>query len=215
MHEFLWQALVTLLVIINPISVIPIFVSLTQNETAAGRRKVARKTCFIGVVLLLSFAFAGDFLLTSMKISEPAFRITGGLLLLLAAINMVISKGSDDDKSSPSTASEESSHKNDVSVYPLAIPLLVGPGALTTTVILMHQAESISVATQGAFIILLLCVMIITFTCLFVGERIMHIIGTTGTNVLTRVCGIILSAVSIESIIKGVIGIAKMVKALQ
>ncbi len=210
MNEFFLQALVTLLVIINPFAVVPIFVSLTQDDSFAVKKKIAKKACLISIILLLSFAFAGDKLLDLMRISPEAFRITGGFLLLLAAIDMVLSKGGS-SKSSGDSSGVMDKH-DDISVYPLAIPLLAGPGALTSTVLLMREAHNIHLSAEISVIAVVILVMIITLTSLLLGDRLMKILGVTGTNVLTRVCGIILSAVSIDNIIKGVVAVFKLAK---
>lgn len=209
MNEFILQAFVTLLVIVNPFAVAPIFVSLTQSDSFAVKRKIAKKACLISVILLLVFAFAGGKLLDLMRISPEAFRITGGFLLLLAAIDMVLSKGG----SASSGDAKTDAHKHDdICVYPLAIPLLAGPGALTSTVLLMREANTMHFNAEIGVICVVLAVSAITLTSLLLGDRLMKILGTTGTNVLTRVCGIILSAVSIDNIIKGVITVIKLAK---
>lgn len=208
MSDFFFQAFVTLLVIVNPFSVVPVFVSLTQNDSLETKHKIAKKACLISVVLLLLFAFLGDWLLTLMRISPEAFRITGGLLLLLAAIQMVLS---DRPASSISSSSEgvSASKCQDISVYPLAIPLLAGPGALTTVALLMRRAHEMPFYAEASIIGVVLLVSAISLMCLLVGDRLMRILGDTGTNVLTRVFGIILSAVAINNIIDGLVAVIK------
>jgi multiple antibiotic resistance protein len=209
-HDFLWQAFVTLFVIVDPFAVVPVFVSLTGGETREHKKRIAQKSCFIAVILLLIFAFAGDRLLDAMNISEPAFRIAGGFLLLLAAIDMVVAKTSGGFRAPTGDETKEAIRRDDISVFPLAIPLIAGPGALTSTVILMRQAEIMGVQAQAGVVGLLLIVLLITFLSLLVGDRMMRLLGVTGTNVLTRVFGIILAALAVESIIKGVIAVIKM-----
>lgn len=211
MNEFLLQAFVTLLVIVNPFAVAPIFVSLTQNDTLTVKRRVAKKACLISVILLLAFAFAGDKLLDLMRISPEAFRITGGFLLLLAAIDMVLSKGGCAPEQSGDSKRDGHKH-DDICVYPLAIPLLSGPGALTSTVLLMREAHTLHFHAEIGVICVVLAVSAITLISLLLADRLMKVLGVTGTNVLTRVCGIILSAVSIDTIIKGVITVIKLSK---
>ncbi|MES2252920.1 MAG: MarC family protein [Pseudomonadota bacterium] len=209
-YEFLLQAFVTLLVIVNPFSVVPIFVSLTQGDSFAVKRKVAKRACLISISLLLFFAFAGDKLLELMRISPQAFRITGGLLLLLTAIKMVISEVG---KRPASSDDAETASTNDVSVYPLAIPLLAGPGALTTVVLLMQEATAMHLHMAFGVIAIVCLVSAFAWGCLLLGDRLMRILGDTGTNVLTRVFGIILAAVSIDNIIKGVVAVFKLTQA--
>lgn len=212
MQEFLWQAFVTLFVIIDPFAVVPMFVALTRNETTIHKKRTALKATVIATILLFTFAFIGDKLLDAMDISEPAFRIAGGFLLLLAAIEMVVARSSG-IRSTTGDEEEEASHRDDISVFPLAIPLIAGPGALTSIVVLMRQAEAMSLTAQAGVIIVLIIVLLITYISLLLGDRILKILGVTGTNVLTRVFGIILAALAIQNIINGVTSVIKNIIA--
>lgn len=202
MHEFLWQTFVTLLVVIDPFAVVPVFISLTRNDSTTLKRKTAKKACLIGACLLVSFAFLGDKLLNAMNITEPAFRIAGGFLLLLAAIEMVVAKNTG-LRSPTGDETKEAIQRDDISVFPLAIPLIAGPGAITSTVVLMRQAESMGYLVQAGVVILAVFVIYITYLALKQGDRIMKLLGVTGTNVLTRVFGIILAALAVENILTG------------
>ncbi|MDF3033429.1 MAG: antibiotic resistance protein MarC [Alphaproteobacteria bacterium] len=208
MSQFLWQAFVTLFVIIDPFAVVPMFVALTRNETIASKRRTALKSTVIATILLLSFAFAGDKLLDAMSISEPAFRIAGGFLLLLAAIEMVVARASG-IRSTTGDEAEEAAHRDDISVFPLAIPLIAGPGALTSVVVLMRQAEAMSLKASLGVVVILMGVLLITYGSLLIGDRLMKLLGVTGTNVLTRVFGIILAALAIQNIINGITMVIK------
>ena len=210
MSHFLWQSFVTLFVVIDPFAVIPMFISLTHNETVKVKRHIALKSTVIATVLLLSFAFAGDKLLDAMSISEPAFRIAGGFLLLLAAIEMVIARHSG-IRSTTGEEAKEASHKDDISVFPLAIPLIAGPGALTSIVVLMRQAERISVNARIGVILILASVLLCTYLSLLISGRIMKLLGVTGTNVLTRVFGIILAALAVQNMLNGITMVIKEV----
>jgi multiple antibiotic resistance protein len=201
--QFVSQAFVTLLVVIDPFAIVPAFVGLTRHDTSQQRLKMARRASIIAVTLLFFFAFVGDKLLDALGISEPAFRIAGGFLLLLAAIDMVVARG---NALRAQTRDEvhESAQREDISVFPLAIPLIAGPGALTSTVVLMRQAEVLGFMHQFILLVLLVVVIGITYVSLYYSERLMKILGVTGTNVLTRVFGIILAALAVQSIINGV-----------
>ncbi|WP_032112843.1 MarC family protein [Candidatus Paracaedibacter symbiosus] len=203
MEGFLWQAFVTLFVIIDPFAVLPMFIALTRNESIAHKRRTALKASVIATILLLIFAFSGDKLLDAMGISEPAFRIAGGFLLLLAAIEMVVAKSSG-IRSTTGDEAAEAAHRDDISVFPLAIPLIAGPGALTSIVVLMRQAEEINFLAQLGVIIILIVVLLITYLSLLIGDRILKILGVTGTNVLTRVFGIILAALAVQNMLNGI-----------
>lgn len=204
MQEFLWQAFVTLFVIIDPFAVIPVFVALTLTSTTEKKRHIALKSSIIATILLLSFAFIGDTLLDAMDISEPAFRIAGGFLLLLAAVDMVVANSSGGFHSTTKDEAEETSHRDDISVFPLAIPLIAGPGALTSVVVLMRQAEAMSHTAEVGVILILILILAITYASLLIGDRVMKVLGVTGTNVLTRVFGIILAALAVQNMINGI-----------
>lgn len=210
MNDFLWQSFATLLVIIDPFAVVPIYISLTQFENSSTRRAIARKACFIGLILLLSFALLGEHLLNLLNISQDAFRIAGGFLLLLAAMEMVLAK-TIGFRAPSEKENEITAHGQDIAVYPLAIPFLAGPGAFTSIVILMGQAQKISYQAEIGVVILTIIVLIITYICLHLSNSIMKILGDTGTNVLTRVFGIILSGIAFQNIITGVINVLRSV----
>jgi len=208
MSQFLWQAFVTLFVVIDPFAVVPMFIYLTRNDTVPNKRHTALKASIIATVLLFSFAFLGDKLLDAMSISEPAFRIAGGFLLLLAAIEMVVARASG-IRSTTGDEAEEASHRDDISVFPLAIPLIAGPGALTSIVVLMRQAEVIGYQASIGVVVILICVLLFTYISLLMSDRLMKILGLTGTNVLTRVFGIILAALAVQNMITGITMVVK------
>jgi multiple antibiotic resistance protein len=208
MSQFLWQAFVTLFVVIDPFAVVPMFVALTRNETSANKRHTAVKSTVIATILLLSFAFVGDKLLDALSISEPAFRIAGGFLLLLAAIEMVLARASG-IRTTTGDEDEEATHRDDISVFPLAIPLIAGPGALTSVVVLMRQAEVMDIKASLGVVLVLMTVLLITYISLLISDRLMKILGVTGTNVMTRVFGIILAALAVQNIINGITMVVK------
>ncbi|MCX7338267.1 MAG: NAAT family transporter [Alphaproteobacteria bacterium] len=203
MNEFLWQTFITLFVVIDPFAIVPVFISLTCSDKKEVKVKTAKKACFISLVLLLSFAFLGEKLLDVMNISESAFRIAWGFLLFLAALDMVISQNTG-MRAPTGDETKEAAQRDDISVFPLAIPLIAGPGALTSTVVLMRQAEGVSLLAQTSVVALLVIVLLIVYICLRAGDPIMRILGVTGTNVLTRVFGIILSALAVQSMLTGI-----------
>ena len=208
MSQFLWQAFVTLFVVIDPFAVVPMFVALTRNETTANKRHTAFKSTVIATILLLSFAFVGDKLLDALSISEPAFRIAGGFLLLLAAIEMVVARASG-IRTTTGDEDEEAAHRDDISVFPLAIPLIAGPGALTSVVVLMRQAEVMDLKASLGVVLILMSVLLITYLSLLMSDRLMKLLGVTGTNVMTRVFGIILAALAVQNMINGIIMVVK------
>ena len=200
MFEYLSKAFITLFIIIDPIAVLPVFVALTRNDTQAHRRIIAFRSTWIAMGVLLVFAFVGEALLEVLGITEPAFKIAGGLLLLLTAIDMVVAKHS--GISSTTKAEDlEASHKSDISVFPLAIPLIAGPGALTTVIMLMRNADSLSM--EIGVVVMLILVILINYLFLRIADPVHRLLGVTGTNVVSRILGIILAGLAIQFVLTG------------
>lgn len=201
MIEFLSGAFITLFVIIDPIGVVPVFVALTKGDSEEQKRAIALRATIISAIVLMTFAFIGDFILDTLKISEPSFRIAGGVLLLLTAIDMVVAKHSG-ISSATVAEQEEAKQRQDISVFPLAIPLIAGPGGLVSIVILMREVEK-SFLTQLSLMGVLMVVVALTYICLVLSGAISRFLGVTGANVLGRVFGIILAALAIQFVIDG------------
>ncbi len=208
MSDFLWQSFVTLLVIIDPFVVVPIFIGLTRTDSLLQREKIARKTCIIAIILLIFFAIAGDRLLDVMGISQPAFRIAGGFLLLLAGIEMVMAK-STGSRTPTNDEEKEATDREDISVFPLAIPLIAGPGAMTSMVVLMREAEHHGFTAEISVIFIAVFVLLLTYIAMRMGEKLMKLLGVTGMNVLTRVFGVIVAALATQHIVHGVTAVVK------
>jgi multiple antibiotic resistance protein len=190
-----------LFVIVNPIGAIPLFITYTRTQTAAERRITARSTAMaVGVVLVLSIFF-GDYLLQFFGIGIPSFRVGGGILILLMAISMLNAQ----QGGARYTVEEgrEGEVKENIAVVPLAIPILAGPGAISTTIIYAHKADSIMDVT--ALIIAALLVALSCAIALHLADTIAARLGRTGINVATRIMGLILSAVAVEFIADGLI----------
>ncbi|MEB3702932.1 MarC family integral membrane protein [Candidatus Bealeia paramacronuclearis] len=202
MLSFYFNAFVNLFIIIDPIVVIPVFLALTQSETPQQRNQTALKACIISAIVLVSFGFLGKQLLDTMGITDAAFRIAGGLLLMLAAIEMVVAKHTG-MTSTTSEEDKEARYKTDVSVFPLAIPLIAGPGAMTLLLLLMQEVEH-SFILQTGVIATALVVIVITYVILLAAKQLGKVLGVTGTNVISRVFGIILAALAAQFILTGV-----------
>lgn len=206
MVQFIQQVFVKLFVVIDPFAVVPMFVMLTRNEHWLVRKLTALKACIIATCVLVVFAFLGDKLFDWLSVSESALNIAGGGLLLLAAIEMVIVKQSG-LHATTGDENKEALTREDISVFPLAFPLIAGPGALTTVVMLMRQAEKISFTAQIHVITIICIVLLLTYIIMRLGEHLMHLLGVIGTNVLTRILGIILAALAVQIMINGFVSI--------
>jgi len=200
MVDTLVAAFVTLLVVIDPPGVVPIFAGLTADAPAAERRRMALRGVTLGAGILIVFALGGEVLLRLLGIGLPAFRIAGGILLLLLSIDMVMARHTG-LRATTSDEEEEGSHKTDISVFPLAIPLIAGPGALTSIVLLMGRAPD--VPGKVAVLAILLGVLALMLVFLLATGPVMRLLGVTGVNVLSRVAGIVLAAMAVQFIIDG------------
>jgi multiple antibiotic resistance protein len=191
-------AFVALFVVIDPIGLAPIFVALTQGLTAAARRRIAIRACIIGFGLLLLFGLAGEALLGFLGISMAAFRIAGGILLFLTALDMLFERRT---KRREDQAAEDGP-EDDPSVFPLATPLIGGPGSITTMILLTGQADGdpiYIVGVTGVMATVLICVLAM-FLLAGVLERIL---GRVGINVVTRLLGMLLAALSVQFVLDG------------
>ena len=201
--QIIGYSFVALFVIIDPIGTAALFVGLTRGLTEPASRRVAVRAVLIAGILLLFFAFAGNALLSSLDIGLPAFRIAGGVLLFLVAIDMVFARPSG-GRDLTAQESEEVDPSQDISVFPLAIPLIAGPGALTTMVLLMGRAGS-DLLARCAVVLVMIAVLAITLAFLVMAPRIVRLLGTTGVNVVGRVLGVLLAAVATQLVLDGVV----------
>jgi multiple antibiotic resistance protein len=199
LHHFLYS-LVTLFVIIDPVGNAAVFVGLTRGAPQRFRRFCALRGVVIATLLMLVFAAGGDRLLNALGITLPAFRIAGGILLFLLATEMVFARESGIRR--PTAPEEkETEHRADISVFPLAFPLLAGPGALTSIVLLMERADS-PLAVAGVTAALAL-VMVLTLALLMGAGQVVRLLGVTGVNVVSRALGVILAALATQLVLDG------------
>jgi multiple antibiotic resistance protein len=195
--DVLFSTFVVLLIVIDPIGNAPIFMALTHNMEAAYRRKMAIRSITLATAILLIFLLIGDPLLATLGIGISAFRISGGILLFLLAIDMVFARQSG-LRSTTAQEQYEAEHKRDVSVF----PLIAGPGALTT--VLLMTSPRPAFWTFAGMLVALLLVLGLALMSLLLGERIMHWLGETGANVITRLLGLILAALAVQYILDGI-----------
>ena len=204
--ETLVSALVTLLVVVDPVGLAPIFLSLTHGMSEAVRRRVALSASLIAAAVLAGFTLAGTWLLTQLGITLPAFRIAGGLLLFAIAFEMVYGRRS--DRQSQTAEQVQEDHAHHVAAFPLAIPLLAGPGAITATLLLAGQA-----AGRPGWLAALLAVIAVVASLSFVvfcfAARLGRLLGIAGNLVLSRLLGIVLAALAVQFVIDGVRAVLK------
>lgn len=181
------------------------FVALTAHHTPAERRRIALRGVAIAAVVLVGFALIGELLLGALGIGLPAFRVAGGVLLLLLSIEMVMVKHSG-LRSTTDSEERESGQRADVSVFPLAIPLVAGPGAMTSVVLLMSAAGG-EAGAMALVLLQLLLVLALTLACFLGAGTVQRLLGVTGVNVVTRVSGLLLAALAVQFVIDGVLAV--------
>jgi multiple antibiotic resistance protein len=199
--EFLISALVTLLVVVDPVGLVPTFLAVTGGLPAALRRQAARRACLIAGAILIGAALIGDWLLRQLGITLPAFRIAGGLLLFAVAFEMVLGLRLAHAVREAEQAVEE--HARDVAAFPLAIPLMAGPGAITATILLAGQA-AYRPQWLAVLLVVVTAVMAACLLSFFAAERIGKLLGVTGNVVLSRLLGVILAALAVQYVVDGV-----------
>jgi len=198
---FLASSFVTLVLVVDPLGLVPSFISITHGLPERARRDVALRAAFIAATILVGSALIGDWLLRTLGISLPAFRIAGGLLLFSIASEMVLGLRIERQSRQAEEALEE--HVRNIAAFPLAIPLMAGPGAITATVLLAGRANGaparIAILLAVIAIVLALC-----FVIFALAARIAGFIGATGNVVLSRLLGVILAALAVQYIVDGV-----------
>ncbi len=194
-------AFTTLFVIIDPIGLAPLFLAMTQGMSPVQRRRIGFRACAVAAVLLLIFAFTGEALLEFVGISMPAFRIAGGVLLFLTALDMLFERRQARREDQTDGAMEPD---HDPSVFPLAIPLIAGPGAIAAMVLLTGQAES--ALGVGAVLLVMFLVLGLVMLLFLASTLLERMLGKTGINVVTRLLGMLLAALAIQFILDGLRG---------
>jgi multiple antibiotic resistance protein len=199
--EFIVSALVTLLVVVDPIGLVPAFIGLTSGLPRPARRQVALRAAVIAFCILGGSALIGDWLLRMKSISLPAFRIAGGLLLFSIASQMVFGVRIAQQAEEAEQAVEE--RVRNVAAFPLGIPLMAGPGAITATVLLAGRAGGDPMRV-GLLIGIIAAVMLACVVSFLLASRIERLLGETGNTVLSRLLGVLLAAMAVQFVIDGV-----------
>ncbi len=196
---FAIYAFATVFSIVDPFAAAPIFIAITPNNTDDERKRMARLASFVCCGVLLVFALTGNRIFTFFGISTPAFRVAGGILLLMVALDMLRARESA-TKQTPEEQ-KEGTEKPDVSVTPLGIPLLAGPGAISTVALLGTQANWMKMTILGGAIVL---TSLLSWILLANAVRLVRVLGQIGVKIVTRVMGLLLAGIGAEFILTGV-----------
>jgi multiple antibiotic resistance protein len=199
--DFLKTALVTLLVTLDPPGLAPLFIGLTLGMTKAAKREVALRASVIAFVILAAFALGGRFVLGALGVTIPAFRIAGGMLLFYIAFDMLFALKAE-RRSEIVTDAMAIDHIRNVAAFPLAIPLMAGPGSITATMLLADRASGDWLTLAGLLAIIALA-MAVSLIALLAAERLSGLLGATGRVVLTRMLGVVLAALAVQFAIDG------------
>lgn len=194
------KAFITLFVIVDPIALAPIFISLTAKYSEEEQGQIARRAVIIAGVILVVFTLIGKWLFEYLGISIQAFQVAAGILLFRIAMDMVFIQPERETEEEE----KEAELRDDVSIFPLAIPLVAGPGALSSILILVSETDNYPL---GVSMILLVAFIVLAITYLFfrLAKPLAGILGQTGVNVITRVLGVLLAALAVQYISNGAI----------
>ena len=198
--EFAAISLSLIFFIVDPLGNAPVFLTLTGSKNTAERNRTALRASLVTFLILLIFAFVGEWILKLLRVTISSFQIAGGILIFIIALSMLQARRSR-AKSTP----QEEQLKNegeDVAIFPLAIPMLSGPAAITTVMVLINLSTSITQRLLVVLAIFLTC--LFTYLILRASGRVLNLLGQTGINVLTRLMGLLLAVISVQFVIDGI-----------
>ena len=205
-YDTLFNAFLTILVTIDPPGLAPLFLAVTRGMTREERGQVSARASIIGFGVLALFALAGASILSAFGITLPAFRVAGGFLLFYIAFEMIFERRQDRKEKSADTAVTRDLVR-DIAAFPLAIPLIAGPGAISATVLLSSSFRGI--AAQAALVGIILVCLFLTYLVFVLAERIDKVLGQTGRSILTRLLGVILAALAVQFVADGIKALAE------
>jgi multiple antibiotic resistance protein len=202
MIELFISAFITLFVVIDPPGCAPIYAGLTSGASPAQQRWMAIKACFIAALILLGFALFGEDLLNALHIELDSFRIAGGIMLFIIALEMVVERRTKRREERAEKVREE--HVEDVSVFPMAMPMMAGPGAIATVMLLTSEAKGF----EGTLTVLgaLAAVLLLTLLALLAAGPLIRLLGASVESAITRLLGVLLAALAAQYVIDGVKG---------
>lgn len=202
--ELFLSAFTVLFVIIDPPGCAPIFATLTNGTTRKHQKEMAIKSVFVAAVILFGFAYVGEFVFAKLGISLDALRIAGGIMLFIIGLNMVFEKRTEQREERAEELLGETVDPEDISVFPMGIPMIAGPGTMASILLMMSDARDWhdEVTIMGALALVLL----ITFVSFLIAGPLIRLMGKSFTNVLTRVLGVLLATLAIQFAIDGLQG---------
>jgi len=200
-YDLLLNAFITILVTIDPPGLAPLYLAVTRGMNREQRKQVSIRASIIAFGILALFAVAGSGILSLLGITLPAFRVAGGLLLFFIAFEMVFEKRNDRKEKTAETAITKDQVRN-VAAFPLAIPLIAGPGAISAVVLLSGRLPT--AVGQASLLTIILACIALTYLVFVLAERIDGLLGETGRSILTRLLGVILAALAVQFVADGI-----------
>jgi multiple antibiotic resistance protein len=192
--EYILFAFSSLFIIVDPLATIPAFISMTPDDTTEDRQRMARLACTVMTVVLIAFALAGKWIFKFLSITMPAFQVAASIVLMIVAIDMLRAQRSRVQETKEETA--EGATKTDIAITPLAVPMLAGPGAISTVILL--QARASDLLQRGALFGCILAVSLVSYLILHVAARGARWLSPIALKITTRIMGLLLAAVAIQ-----------------
>jgi multiple antibiotic resistance protein len=205
--RFSLLALSSIFFLVDPFAALPTFLAITEGEDGAHRRRIARKASLTALIVLAAFAFAGQAIFRLFGITLPAFEIAGGIILLLIGLDMLEAKRSPTQEAVGDTAAAAA--KEDAGIVPLGIPMLAGPGAITSVMVLVGQAQTSSQSSgqmrwhMAAILTAILITALVCYLVLGNSDRVARVLGDTGIRILVRIMGLLLVALAVQYFVNG------------
>ncbi|WP_295896449.1 MarC family protein [uncultured Bartonella sp.] len=204
----LLNAFITLLVTIDPAGLVPIFLGLTRDMTHLERKSTAMAASVISLIILMAFALVGGAILEGLGISLGAFQIAGGILLFAIAFEMIFEKRSERKQRTVKTAVTKD-HIHNIAAFPLAIPMIAGPGAISATILMASKNPGVVGTLVSCFVILIS--VIVCYGFMLLAHPIDHLLGETGRTILTRLFGVILAALAVQFVANGIAALFRII----
>ena len=202
--ELFLSAFAVLFVIIDPPGCAPIFATLTHGTSRKHQKQMAFKSVFVASIILFGFAYAGEFVFSKLGISLDALRIAGGIMLFIIGLNMVFEKRTESREDRAEEMLEEAATPEDISVFPMGIPMIAGPGTMASLLIMMGKTDTLG--GQISILAALLLTLILTLITFLIAGPLMKLMGKSVTDVLTRVLGVLLTTLAAQFVLDGVKG---------
>lgn len=201
--EFALLSFVSMFTMVNPVGVVPVFTAMTARLSPQQSRRVARKATLTGFVILLAFALTGQWIFRFFSISVDSLRVAGGVIFFVMGYEMLQAR------LTRTQFDDETTHEyiNDISITPLGIPIICGPGAITTAILLMNESDT--VAKQGIVLGIVAGIMLFTYLLLLGAKQVTRVIGENGNKVMLRLMGLIVMVIAVEFFFAGLTPIVR------